>query len=145
MRRVMGSPEPPDTQPGPVMANLKMTFGKYKGKRINKLPTEYLTWCLNKCDTLTDEYRTAIEEELAAREGKPPEDETDEAPEAATGARPPRISAVGQSLIGEVRMLFRNMAFKYHPDRGGSDEAMQALNDFHDQVQELLTRTFSAP
>ena len=54
------------------------------------------------------------------------------------------MSPLGQTLAGSVRMLFRNLALKYHPDRGGSQDAMQALNELHDQVQELLTRTFSS-
>ena len=48
-------------------------------------------------------------------------------------------------VSGDVRMLFRNLALKYHPDRGGSPEAMRALNEFHEQIQELLTRTFTIP
>ena len=58
---------------------------------------------------------------------------------------PPKVSPLGQTLAGDVRMLFRNLALKYHPDRGGSPEAMRALNEFHEHVQELLTRTFTVP
>lgn len=130
------------------MANIKLTFGKYKGKRLSKIPTEYLEWCRDKCDTLTDDVRRAIEDELADREEtkKAAEEPAAGAAAPATAtARPPRVSPLGQSLTGDARMIFRNLALKYHPDRGGSPEAMKALNDFHEAIQELLTRTFTSP
>jgi hypothetical protein len=126
------------------MSSLKMPFGKYKGKRLNKLPTDYLVWCRDKCDNLTDELRAAVEEELADRTDTPKE-ETAEQPAEPEVSRPAKVSPLGQTLTGDVRMLFRNLALKYHPDRGGSHEAMRALNEFHDQLQELLTRTFTIP
>ena len=126
------------------MASLKMPFGKHKGKRLNKLPTDYLVWCRDKCDNLTDELRAAVEAELADRSDTPKE-EADEPVAQVEIARPPKVSPLGQSLAGDVRMIFRNLALKYHPDRGGSHEAMRGLNEFHDQLQELLTRTFTIP
>src|SRR5262249_34051147 len=125
------------------MSSLKMPFGKYKGKRINKLPTDYLVWCRDKCDNLTDELRAAVEEELADRTDATREGDEERAAEAEVVARAPKVSPLGQTLAGDVRMLFRNLALKYHPDRGGSHEAMRALNEFHDQLQELLMRTFA--
>src|SRR5262245_26156367 len=123
------------------MSSPKLPFGKYKGKRINKLPTDYLIWCRDKCDVLTEDLRTAIEEELASRTDAPQE-EAEEQPAEPEVPRVTRVSPLGQTLAGDVRMLFRNLALKYHPDRGGSHDAMRALNDFHDQLQELITRTF---
>jgi curved DNA-binding protein CbpA len=55
------------------------------------------------------------------------------------------VSPMGQKLAGDVRVIFRNLALQYHPDRGGSPDAMKALNELHDQIQELLNRTFSTP
>ena len=128
------------------MANIKMPFGKYKNKRLSKIPTDYLEWCRDKCDTLTDELRRAVEEELSARESMAAEEADPAAGKAAEPAvRAPRMSPLGQTLAGEVRMMFRNLALKYHPDRGGSPEAMRALNEFHETLQDLLTRTFSGP
>src|SRR5262249_40195693 len=100
-----------------TMASLKMTFGKYKGKRISKLPTDYLVWCLDKCDSLTDEMRKAVEEELAGRDDAPKEDAEEQQDAAeAEGLRPTKVSPLGQGLAGDVRMLFRTLALKYHPD-----------------------------
>ncbi len=127
------------------MSSLKIPFGKYKGKRLNKLPTDYLVWCRDKCDVLTEEMRAAIEEELADRTDAPPEEEAGETASTAELPKVTKVSPLGQTLAGDVRMLFRNLALKYHPDRGGSHEAMRALNEFHDQLQGLLTRTFMVP
>ena len=124
------------------MSSLKMTFGKYKGKRINKLPTDYLVWCRDKCDILTDDLRAAIEQELAGRTDAPAEEDAGEQA-AAEVPKVAKVSPLGQTLAGDVRMLFRGLALKYHPDRGGSHEAMRALNEFHDQLQDLLIRIFT--
>lgn len=127
------------------MAIIKLSFGKYKNKRLSKIPTDYLEWCRDKCDSLTDDVRRAVEEELAERTAAAAEEKAE--PASGKGetpvARAPRVSPLGQTLVGEVRMMYRNLALKYHPDRGGSPEAMKALNEFHETLQDLLTRTFS--
>jgi hypothetical protein len=140
------------------MANIKMPFGKYKNKRLSKIPTEYLEWCRDKCDTMTDDVRRAVEDELADREATAKANaaaaaaaaaetaaETAVGTKEAAAPRVVKVSPVGQTLAGETRMVFRNLALKYHPDRGGTPEAMKALNDFHEAIQELITRTFTIP
>lgn len=124
------------------MFHTKLTFGKYKGKRLSKVPTEYLQWLLDSSETLTDSLRKEIEQEIAGRADKPVKEDEQE-----KQAPPTKIgldSPLGQSLVADVRMLFKSMAFKYHPDRGGSEDAMRALNDFHEQVQDLLQRAFKS-
>jgi curved DNA-binding protein CbpA len=39
-----------------------------------------------------------------------------------------------KDLIGR---WYREMSLRFHPDRGGSDEAMQAINHAHDRLKEL--------
>ena len=133
------------------MATIKMPFGKYRGKRIISVPAEYLHWLLDNSEEMDADLRRAVEQELDRR-GEP-HAETKAEPEVKPAKKPKaespavegkQVSALGQRLAGDVRMLFRNLALKYHPDRGGSQDAMQALNELHDQVQELLTRTFSS-
>jgi hypothetical protein len=114
-----------------------MPFGKHRGKRLPKVPTEYLIWCRDSCGSVTEELRAQIEAELARRENRP-------APVEELAISVPSVSPLGQMLAGNIRMMFKNLAMKYHPDRGGSQGAMMALNELHDQVQELLTRTFTS-
>jgi hypothetical protein len=125
------------------MASIKMPFGKYRGKRLISVPSEYLTWLLANNEDLDADLRKAVEHELDRRGDAPQKKETE--PTEEPGGAAHTVSPLGQRLAGDVRMLFRNLALKYHPDRGGSPDAMQALNELHDQVQELLSRTFTGP
>ncbi len=129
------------------MAIVKLSFGKYKNKRLSKIPTDYLEWCRDKCDSLTDDVRRRGRGGTGRACGEAAEAKAEPAPDKgeAPAARAPRVSPLGQTLMGEVRMMYRNLALKYHPDRGGSAEAMKALNEFHETLQELLTRTFHRP
>jgi len=34
----------------------------------------------------------------------------------------------------EIRRVFRELALKWHPDHGGSDDAMKAINDFYQKL-----------
>src|SRR3954449_173317 len=130
------------------MASVKMPFGKYRGKRLISIPSEYLTWVLEGED-LDAELRKEVVYELDRR-GEAPEEKKSDEPEPEPEVKGPptpevrHMSPTGERLAGDVRMLFRNLAMKYHPDRGGSAEAMRALTELHDQVQELLTRTFGS-
>jgi hypothetical protein len=116
------------------MAVPKLPFGKHKGRRLTRVPTDYLVWCRDRCSTLPPELKAAVALELARRE--------------ATSATPTSsgesVSPIGQSLAATIRTLFRNLALKYHPDRGGSPEAMRALNEFHEDVQGVVGRMFAS-
>src|SRR5258708_26334013 len=132
------------------MANVKMPFGKHRGKRLISIPTEYLVWLRDENEDLDAELRKAVDHELSRRDdvppppgGEPPPPRT-VVPDSGPTVEVRNMSPLGQTLVGSVRMLFRNLALKYHPDRGGSQVAMEALNELHDQVQDLLTRTFSS-
>ncbi len=131
------------------MASTKMPFGKHRGKRLTAIPSEYLLWLRDENDNLDAELRKAVEYELSRRDDVPKPGKAEEPPAAAPPGSAEAVPAsrnmspLGQTLTGNVRMLFRNLALKYHPDRGGSAVAMEALNELHDQVQELLGRTFS--
>jgi hypothetical protein len=35
---------------------------------------------------------------------------------------------------GRVHSVYRRLAFKWHPDRGGTTEAMQAVNEFYEEL-----------
>lgn len=133
------------------MAGVKMPFGKYRGKRLISIDSEYLTYVLQGEEVDAD-LRRAILYELDRRGETPPEEsevKPEEKPKKKMDVKKPEVevthvSPMGQRLAGDVRVIFRNLALQYHPDRGGTAEAMKALNELHDQVQELLNHTFSA-
>ena len=85
-------------------------FGKYKGVLLDELPLTYVSYALQEF-TLPDELRSDLVSSLFDRLGIKSE------------ARPE------QQMCARVR---RELAKRYHPDRGGSNQAMQAINEFYD-------------
>lgn len=44
----------------------------------------------------------------------------------------------GSVTSGELTSTFRRLSKKWHPDKGGTTEAMQALNEFYEELKKLL-------
>jgi hypothetical protein len=99
-----------------------MTFGKHRGQPLSEVPPDYLQWCLCNCARMDPRLRRAIENELEQR-CRP----------AATG---PAVLIL--DLQAYIKQLYRKLALRHHPDRGGSHEAMKALNEFNEQMQDFL-------
>lgn len=93
---------------------MKMPFGKFKGRDLRQVPDDYLDWLFFDI-ALREPLRSAVRREISKREG------VDYTP-AATEA-------------GHIKRVYRELAFKYHPDHGGSTEAMQAVNEFYEKLQ----------
>jgi hypothetical protein len=103
----------------------RFDFGKHRGRRVCDVPTGYLRWCLRECECLDPYLRRAVHEELRRRDGPAP------------GPAPSGSTAV-VDLPAVIRQWHRELVLKWHPDRGGSKEAMQAINDAHDLLQKLV-------
>jgi hypothetical protein len=86
-----------------------MPFGKYKGEYIEFVPREYLEWLWDNI-TLREPLRSAVYRELHWEDDEP-------------------IYQLDKA--DRIKQIYRQLAFKWHPDRGGSNEAMQAINDFY--------------
>jgi hypothetical protein len=100
-----------------------MNFGKFRGRHVSDVPTDYLQWALRTCDNLDGWLREAIEEELHAR--VPPRPQPPRNP-------PPPV------LAGIIAEWYRKMALRYHPDRGGSTLAMQIVNEAVNELRQML-------
>jgi len=92
-----------------------MPFGKYKGCEVADLPKSYLDWLYHNV-----ELRGTLEIEVA-RALLGPSPYFDELPEPEPG---------------KVKRIYRELALKWHPDRGGSVQAMQAVNEFYERLNE---------
>lgn len=95
-----------------------MPFGKHKGRYVYDLPIDYLVW-LTKNVELKPTLKWAVEEAI------------DQKYRAYTPPPPPPPAR------DHVRMIYRDLALRYHPDRGGSTTAMQAINEFYERLRGL--------
>src|SRR5437762_1779433 len=91
----------------------RMPFGKHKGELLGAVPSDYLVWLLRNC-ALRAWLQAEIEAEMQRRQGCP--------------AAPPPAAATSD-VEQLVRRWYRELAKKYHPDRGGTNEAMKVVND----------------
>jgi hypothetical protein len=90
-----------------------MPFGKFKGRDLRYVPDDYLDWLFE--IELREPLKSAVRREISKREG------VDCAP-AATDT-------------GRIKQIYRTLAVKWHPDCGGTTEAMQALNEFYEALK----------
>lgn len=103
-------------------------FGKHKGRLVSDVPSSYLAWCLREL-SLSPWLRRAIEDEIEKREGEYQARQQD------------RHDDVDQGAIIEaklVRVWYGTMAREFHPDRGGSDDAMRAVNRGRELLLQLV-------
>ena len=94
---------------------MTMPFGKYKGRPLNRVPDDYLTWCLDECDNISPTLRRAIENHL--------------------GVNQPLAVSASASIAKAIGSWYRKLAMEFHPDRRkGNHEGMLAVN----RARELL-------
>jgi hypothetical protein len=87
---------------------LIMPFGKFKGYDVETLPAAYLVWLAEKVE-LREPLRSAV------------------------------MAAIGESIperqVDKVTTVYRELAVKYHPDKGGHHLAMVAINEFYEKLR----------
>jgi hypothetical protein len=112
------------------MTDYTMPFGRHRGQRISEIPTSYLRWVLREVRDLDPDLRDAIEEVVrgAARGG-------------GRRAEPTTDVAVPNTA---VKCWYRALAMKYHPDRGGTHEAMLAVGEAYETLLPILAQKGNA-
>lgn len=105
---------------------MKMPFGKYRGRDVADLPEDYTIWLLEHV-RLRPTLRRAVEARLGLLELERLRDE---------------LRAECAQLMGEldndtIGRWYREMARRFHPDAGGSHEAMKAINAGKELLLEL--------
>jgi uncharacterized protein (DUF3820 family) len=88
----------------------KFPFGKYKGEPLDEIPTTYITYALEEFD-LPDELAFDLKVILALR-----------------------LNLTSEHKITSVKKAWKEMVNKYHPDKGGTNEQFQAVNDFYQTI-----------
>jgi hypothetical protein len=93
---------------------MRLGFGKYKDTDLRDVPEEYLQWLINSSLENVNNYQA----ELARREMV----------EEADASWTERIIKIG----------YRELAKRHHPDGGGSDADMQQLNNAYENLKGRL-------
>jgi hypothetical protein len=106
-----------------------MPWGKHKGVDIADVPLSYLAWVLEECDNVAWQLRDAIRRELADRLGLQP----------AQRYQPPATVLDRGRLADALAAWHRRACLQHHPDRGGDERVMMALNDARDELAVLIT------
>jgi hypothetical protein len=91
---------------------MTIPFGKHKGESVDSLPSSYLVWLYESDIKLEYKLQSAIKNELDFRFSLP--------------------KYIEPST--NIRSIYIDMCKKYHPDKGGSNSAMQAINDFYNKL-----------
>jgi hypothetical protein len=99
-----------------------MPFGKHKGERLEDIPPDYLEWCLENLEDIDFTLRQAMLRALGRPRPAP-------GPSAGGEIRP----ALAR-LEERLKAWYRRASLKYHPDRGGSNEAQIIVNDCYESV-----------
>lgn len=86
-----------------------MPFGKYKNYLIKDIDPNYLIWLLENSESINFHLKNYITEHLNS------------------------ITADLNDLK-LIKRLYYKMSKKYHPDNGGNNEAMKAINDFYNEL-----------
>ena len=90
----------------------EMPFGKHKGTCIDQLPASYIEWILENTD-VDGWLRQQLEKSY-------------------------EIQLYGGTNNGDpshvIKSAFQDCAKKWHPDKGGTHEAMVAVNEFHELI-----------
>ena len=86
---------------------MQMPFGKYRGWRLEEIETQYLEWLSKHCE-LRGPLKVAVYNVLAER-----------------------VETLPVPAESQIKKIYRELSFKYHPDRGGNTIAQAAINEFY--------------
>ena len=118
-----------DSSAGRARLNsMRINFGKYAGEHLEDIPTDYLVWLQNNVKFRSEILRQAVDRELRRRSRfRESHSESHQEQE----ERP--------NLFPAVRKIYRDLCLEFHPDkRGGSSEAMKAVNAFWDRLSVVI-------
>ncbi len=101
---------------------MKMPFGKYKGQEVDGLAPDYLWWLWNNI-----ELKGRLREEVYQLIWERKDEER------------PCVPGQVQGNFECVRRIYHELCHKYHPDKGGNNAAMAAVNEFYTKVSKLLS------
>lgn len=91
-------------------------WGKYKGYDFSDIPSTYITYALDEFD-MPEDLANQLRLQLIMRYD---------------------LAASGDySIPTDLKDIYRQLSKKYHPDAGGTTQAMQAVNEFYELLKAL--------
>ena len=105
---------------------MRMPFGKYRDIPLDEVPGDYLAWAYRTVDFRSEYLRHAIAAEMMRRA------EQD-------------VARQEQRCDRLARRWYNDMARRWHPDRGGSQDGMKAVNDGYELLKRLLAEYDGPP
>ena len=105
---------------------MKLTFGKYRGRSLEDVPDDYLVWVLDHAESAGPTLKEAIRRHLGL-------DGTSN--ENGNGHGGGLLPAELQEAL---RSWHRRMALRFHPDRGGSNEQMQSIQEGYEELRRIF-------
>ena len=115
-------------------------FGKHAGKAVKDVPTGYLIWITVECLRIRSVLLLAVVAELRRRG-----EDVDVLLRERADAERHRREGVAQDaaprpadICSIIDRWYRQLVLDHHPDRGGSHEAMVAINDAHERLLAML-------
>jgi hypothetical protein len=107
---------------------MRFGFGKYKGREINDVPSDYLLWLHRLSKSNVREIRREL-----VRRGWVDGDDEDKPPRSGDGHLPAGLnSPLFRDLLAAG---YKSLANKLHPDHGGGVEDMRKLNDLRERLR----------
>ena len=119
------------------------SFGKHRGQRVADVASGYLTWVVCECLRIRPGLLHAVVGELRRRD----EDVDALLRERADAERHRRERATQDAAPrpADIRPIidkwYRQLVLDFHPDRGGSTEAMQVINEARERLLAMLGTT----
>jgi hypothetical protein len=101
-----------------IRFQMRMPFGKYKGLMVEEVPIEYLHWLWSNV-SLFDPLKSEVHFQIYGFD-LPTANTVNDIPE-----------------NDEISRIYKQLAMKWHPDRGGTKEAMQAINEFREMLKDV--------
>lgn len=94
-----------------------LQFGKYKGYDLQQVPLDYLQWLIAQQQKTVEEYQSEIIRRQSLQDAK---------------------LSMAERI---VQAGFRTLASQYHPDHGGSNDAMRQVIAANEKLKEMLKRS----
>src|SRR5262245_12401253 len=103
---------------------MRLPWGKFRGQTLENVPAGYLGWIVEESNA-EREIKLAALQELACRFGFESEEQPCQ-----------RCEELGRRWPA----MYHRLALAVHPDRGGTTEAMQAVNELDEALRNVRER-----